>query len=107
MSQTSGVIQKKLIKAFPYGNRISFMIGHNWYSVFDNKLGTQEARDVVESLKEGDEVELEFTEKKSQDGQATFLTIVGITRVDRLDKVPPASPAATTQGDVPATVRPV
>ena len=85
MSETNGVIQKKDVKAFQWGNRISLMIGNKWYSVFDNKIKSAEAKALIEQLKEGDEVDLTFTEEPNKTGDKVFLTIQGIEKVERID----------------------
>ena len=85
MSETNGVIQKKDVKAFQWGNRISLMIGNKWYSVFDNKIKSAEAKALIEQLKEGDEVDLTFTEEPNKAGDKVFLTIQGIEKVERID----------------------
>ena len=89
MSQVSGVIKRKSVKGFDFGNQYGFMVGTDWYSIFDNKIKDAHTRELVEGLKEGDEVEFEFvdTPNKNKPG-AVYHNITGVVRVDRVGPAP-------------------
>jgi hypothetical protein len=97
----SGVIEKKKVEDTQWGNRLSFCIGHRWYSVFENNLKDQHTKDLLHGLKEGDEVDLDVVEKpnKNKPGES-FYNIVGAVKVDRLGADVPArepSPAGSRE----------
>ena len=84
MSQVSGIIKKKSVKAGLYGDKVSFLVGGNWLSAFatDKKL-SQEVKDLLKNLSEGDEADFEVVENQGKDGK-TYLNITGIVKVTRL-----------------------
>jgi hypothetical protein len=95
--KAEGTIEKKKVEETQWGNRLCYMIGKRWYSVFETNLKDTHTKDLLHGLKEGDEVEFEITESpnKKKPGEV-FYNIVGATRVERLNK----------DLDVPAKVQP-
>ena len=82
--KVSGIIKKKNVKAGTYGDKVSFLVGGNWLSAFatDKKL-SQDAKDLLRNLQEGDEGDFEIAENLGKDGK-TYMNIVGLEKVTRL-----------------------
>lgn len=85
MGQITGRIEKKDVKAFQWGNRISLKVGEKYYSIFENKIQREENKALFRSLKEGDEVQIEFVEEPSKDGRTVFNTIIDLVPVTQMD----------------------
>ena len=82
----SGVIKRKSVNATAWGNKVAFMVGNRWYSCLDKNIGDIHVKDLLMSLKEGDEVELDIVDNVSKKDGKTYANIVGAVRVDRIDK---------------------
>lgn len=84
MSTISGKIKSKKVKNGTYGDLIVFQVGASTMSVFANdKKLTQEAKDLIRELQEGDEAE--FTTYESTKDGKTYTNISGVIKVSRLD----------------------
>lgn len=96
MSTISGKIKSKKVKNGTYGDLIVFQVGASTMSVFANdKKLTQEAKDLIRELQEGDEAEFTTYETTGKDGKF-YTNISGVVKVSRLDyggdsPEPPAS----------------
>ena len=106
MSQVSGVIKRKSVKGFDFGNQYGFMVGTDWYSIFDTKIKDANTRELVEGLKEGDEVEFEFvdTPNKNKPG-AVYHNITGVVKVDRIGPAPDPDKPMSNRVDSDTKIR--
>lgn len=85
MSTISGKIKSKKVKNGTYGDLIVFQVGASTMSVFANdKKLTQEAKDLIRELQEGDEAEFTTYDSTGKDGK-TYTNISGVIKVSRLD----------------------
>lgn len=80
----SGRIEGKNVKSGTYGDLVIFKVGGKSLSVFANdKKLTQEAKDLIRELSQGDEAEFTTYETTGKDGK-TYTNISGVVKVTRL-----------------------
>ena len=91
----SGKIKSKTVKSGTYGDLIVFQVGGQTLSVFGtDKKVSEEAKQVIRDLQEGDSVEFEVAQRQGKDGKM-YNNIVGATRVTQLnehEEVPAVQP---------------
>jgi len=85
----SGQIEAKTEK----GNRYGFKIGGKWASMFINPDTTEDLRQAIQNLQEGQEVELDVYESSGKDGRK-YLNINSVLPQGSED-VPPSAPPTT------------
>jgi predicted RNA-binding protein with PUA-like domain len=105
MSTISGKIKSKKVKNGTYGDLIVFQVGASTMSVFANdKKLTQEAKDLIRELQEGDEAEFTTYDSTGKDGK-TYTNISGVIKVTRPEYgednsfAPPAPEVHKPEGD--------
>jgi len=80
----SGKIKSKKVKTGPYGDLVIFQVGGQTLSVFANaKNLSQDAKNLIRELSEGDEAEFQTYESTGKDGK-TYQNIGDVIKVSRL-----------------------